>query len=162
MRTARRAMMGAALTAALHLSCASPPESLPAVDSTPVPQNPQDPDIRRVLDSYFASWSAGDMATYRSLFHDKAVIVATAGGIAVYSLGVDEFVRMQEKAQAARIRTERMTSLEVRGDSMAAVARVEWLLTGGPREMRGVDLFTLMRDHAGAWRITHLLFYGTD
>jgi len=119
------------------------------------------PGLLRFLDTYFRSWSEGDMVGYRSLFHDHASIVAVAGGRIVYSLGPDEFVERQARSQESRPMTERMTSVQAHEDSTAAVARVRWLLTGEDQRMEGIDLFTLMRDASGSWKITHLLFYQT-
>jgi hypothetical protein len=120
------------------------------------------PGLERFLETYFLSWSAGDMVTYRSLFHDTASIVALAGGRVVYALGPDEFVSMQARSQEAHPMTERMTAREALEDSVAATARVEWRLTGEGEDIRGVDLFTLMREPSGSWKIASLLFYQTE
>lgn len=117
------------------------------------------PHLRAFLERYFESWSAGDMATYRSLFHDRATIVAVAGGRIAYCLGPEDFVHRQSSSQASRPMVERMTWVEAREDSLAAVARVGWHLTGPNLDVRGVDLFTLLRGPSGTWQITHLLFY---
>ncbi len=97
------------------------------------------------------------MAGYRALFHDKACIVATAKGWVLWEVGPDDFVRMQ-RGGTPRF-PERMTSVEAFEDSVAAVARVRWELTGHGRTSTGIDVFTLVRDRDGSWKIVHLLFY---
>jgi hypothetical protein len=116
-------------------------------------------DLEPFLASYFASWSAGDMAGYREHFHQRAVIAAVTEGILTLSMSRDEFVQYQERAVLGKTLTERMTSFTANEDEVAATVTAEWVLDDGERTTTGVDRFTLIRDRLGNWRIVSLLYY---
>lgn len=131
-----------------------------------VPQPPSarnrtcSPDLKPFLESYFATWSAGDMDSYRSHFHPFAVITLVDRGEVVLSIPRDEFVALQAKAIARARMVERMTSFAADEDDCAASVTAKWLLEKEGTKKTGVDRFTLIRDREGSWRIVALLFYG--
>ncbi len=116
------------------------------------------------LESYFATWSAGDMEAYRAHFHEQATIVYVEGGAVRSALARDPFVDMQAAlvAQAPEPMTETIQSYVIDADGVGAVATVEWLLQAGARRDRGVDRFVLVRQADGAWKAVSLLFYVTE
>ena len=116
-------------------------------------------DLEPFLQSYFATWSAGNMDAYRSHFHPSAVISLVDQGILVLSMPRDEFVSFQTEAIARAEMVERMTSFTADEDDRAASVTAKWLLEKEGTEKTGVDRFTLIRDREGRWKIIALLFY---
>lgn len=124
----------------------------------------ESPDLEPFLDSYFASWSKGDMTAYKGHFDRHARIMLLDGGKVEWEMARDPFVRQQGQviARSSVKLTERMTSYKAIEDETAATVSAEWLLTAGAEETRGVDIFTLMRDADGKWKIVSLMFYTTE
>ena len=67
---------------------------------TPVQQAPQaeeeaspvSADLEPFLETYFGSWSANDMETYRSCFDESAVVLFLRDGQVRSALRLDEFI----------------------------------------------------------------------
>ena len=146
-----------ALTAAVVavLGCTAP--SIPEPPSATIPRC--SPDLKPFLESYFSTWSAGDMDAYRSHFHPSAVVALVDQGHVILSMPRDEFVSSQTEAIARARMVERMTSFTADEDDRAASVTAKWLLEKEGAEKTGVDRFTLIRDAKGKWRIVALLFY---
>lgn len=145
--------VGGAVVAVIHLS---PGDGA-------VPPTPAGADLKPFLESYFATWSDGDMDAWRSHFAPQAHIVNVKDGKVVYSGGRDGFVKAQTimLARSNEARTERMTSFSAEEDASAATVTAGWLLERGDERIEGVDRFILMRDAAGEWKIVSLVFYTT-
>lgn len=116
-------------------------------------------DLEPFLNSYFATWSAGDMDGYGKHFHERACIATVAKGHVMLAMGRDEFVQYQEHAIQGKNLTERMISFTADEDDVAAAVTAEWLLDDGAEPTTGIDRFTLIRDRMGSWKIVSLLFY---
>ena len=153
MRTA-----SAALMVAWFAGCASP------VSPGKQGGHVSSPDLEPFLRSYFATWSAGDMRAYKEHFHKDAVITLVEEGEVTSSLPRDRFVMLQKAARArSKVQAvERMRSFTADEDASAATVVAEWELTKGGEVERGVDRFTLIRDHRGRWKIVSLVFYLTE
>lgn len=131
--------------------------------ATPAETDALEAEVVAYLESYFATWSAGDMEGYRDHFHEQATILYVAGGAVQSVMARDPFVDMQARiiAQAPEPMRETMTSYVVEVDEVSAAATVDWLLEAGARRETGVDRFVLVRDADGVWRAISLLFYAT-
>jgi ketosteroid isomerase-like protein len=146
------------LLAAWCLSCTSAPGSGPDRLSA---------DLEPFLQSYFASWSRGDMAAYSEHFHPDAVIVTVRNRRVVQTTRRDWFVAAQSalRARSPTPPVERMLSFRADEDAQAATVVVQWELHRfdgtGPATVRGVDRFTLVRDVRERWKIVALVFYST-
>ncbi len=117
--------------------------------------------IRKFTESYFAVWSAGDMAAYREHFAAAARIAYVHDSTVVKVMERDPFVDQQTEA-IAKVgvkMTERMTSFSVNTDGTAAQVTADWELKRGNDISVGVDRFTLIRAPDGLWKIAFLLFY---
>jgi len=139
-------------------SCASSPRSGDGSDAA----------LEKFLESYFATWSAGDMKAYGEHFHEYAVVTVLRDGRAAPWTARDRFVdgqRVIRERSAERI-VERMTSYVADIDAHAATVVAQWELTRGAgvdaHVTRGVDRFTLVKNEAGEWRIVALVFYSTE
>ena len=123
---------------------------------------PAQPDIRPFLESYFGTWSAGDMAAYRAHFDPAAQIAMAERGEIVWVEERDPFVAEQAKLirESPVPMVERMTTFTAEADAAAAQATAGWELQKGGRTITGVDRFTLIRDPQGQWKILFLVFYG--
>jgi NAD(P)H dehydrogenase (quinone) len=113
--------------------------------------------ITRTLVDYFDGLYSCDTARLARAFHPSARYVnATDGGVPNWSL--DEYLPVVAKREppAARgeVRKDRILSIDFAGDR-AALARVACAI--GERSF--VDLLTLLRDDAGAWRIVSKVFH---
>ena len=113
--------------------------------------------ITRTLVDYFDGLYLCDTARLARAFHPNARYVnATDGGVPNWSL--DEYLPVVAKREppAARgeVRKDRILSIDFAGDR-AAIARVACAI--GERSF--VDLLTLLRDDAGAWRIVSKVFH---
>ena len=129
--------------------------------STPSWQARHSSDLKPFLESYFAAWSRGDIEAYKSLFHKNARITYVEDGTARAALSRDAFVR-QQAAAIARAKvpmSERMTSFSATEDDVAATVSAQWELKKGDETVTGVDLFTLIRDTDGKWKIISLVYY---
>ena len=117
--------------------------------------------LERFLESYFATWSSGDMGSYKAHFYQHALIVSVENGRIRLALPRDSFVELQTKliANAEAPMVERMTSYTADVDETAATVVASWLLEKGDEKKTGIDRFTLIRDDSGNWKIVALLFY---
>ena len=123
---------------------------------------PAQDDIRSFLESYFGTWSARDIAGYRSHFDPAAEIAMVEQGEIVYVVQLDPFVEEQAKliSESREPMVEWMTTFTAQADAAAAQATVGWELQKGSQTITGVDRFTLIRDPQGQWKILFLVFYG--
>jgi hypothetical protein len=123
---------------------------------------PAQEDIRPFLESYFGTWSAGDMTAYRAHFDPSARIAMVERGEIVYITELDPFVAEQSKLirESTVPMVERMTTFTAESDAAAAQATAGWELQKGGQTITGVDRFTLIRDPQGQWKILFLVFYG--
>jgi ketosteroid isomerase-like protein len=121
------------------------------------------PELRAFLESYFASWSRGDMQGYADHFLGDAVVMYVADGEVRSSMELAPFIEQQAAMQAEEESRaeERMTGLVADEDGHAATATVDWVLERGEMTQRGVDRFTLVRDAEGGFKIATLVFYAT-
>ena len=116
-------------------------------------------EIEALVDRYFTTWSAQDIAGYGACFHPQARIWYADNQV-LPSLPLSAFLRSQEEAHAARRDTKMTehplkTEIDVR-NGLASV-RVHWELVDGKEITRGYDFFTLARTD-GKWAIVGLLF----
>lgn len=120
-------------------------------------------EIQAFLESYFSTWSRGDIEGYRSHFHEEATIVYLDAGAPQFVLKRDEFVDMQANiiAQSPTQMTESVVSSVINTDGVGAVATVNWVLDDGNQTVRGVDRFVLIQSEDGEWIAISLLFYIT-
>ena len=155
-RTNHFALAAAIVTGA---GCTSAPLSPGQPVAPPVESHEYSPDLKPFLESYFSTWSAGDMIGYKSHFHRNAVVTLVDGGEVVLSLPRDEFVARQAEAVVRARMVERMTSFTADEDGRAASVTAKWLLEKEGAKTTGIDRFTLIRDAEGKWKIAGLLFY---
>lgn len=120
-------------------------------------------DLEPFLTSYFASWSEGDMETYKNHFHQRAMIYLIKSGEVQTAMPRDPFVDGQEAVRAGSKNpgVEKMTAFEAQEDRVAAAVTADWELIQGNERTVGVDRFTLIRDEQWHWKIISLLFYST-
>jgi hypothetical protein len=130
----------------------------------PTPAPTHSADLQPFLESYFATWSVGDMEAYRGHFHSTARIHLLKSGSIQMALDRDPFVEGQRAIREASDDpgVERMTDFRVDEDRQAATVTAEWELRSGGRLQVGIDRFTLIRDEQWNWKIVGLLFYGTE
>jgi hypothetical protein len=121
------------------------------------------PELKQFLESYFSTWSAGDMAGYQDHFHPQARI-AYVEKEKVYAFERDPFVRMNDEARRRTNPppTEVMTGVSAIEDPFGASAVAHWTLREGNTTTRGIDRFILIRDENRHWRIVSLVYYATD
>jgi ketosteroid isomerase-like protein len=119
------------------------------------------PDLNPFLESYFATWSSGDMEGYKSHFHESATVTLVEKGKVLLSMPRDKFVQSQAEmvSPTDKTKVERMTSFTAEEDSNAASVTAKWLLEIRGKKITGVDRFTLIRTSDGGWKIISLLFY---
>ena len=119
------------------------------------------PDLKPFLESYFATWSSGDMEGYKSHFHESATVTLIEKGKVLLSMPRDKFVQFQAEmvSPTDTTKVERMTSFTAEEDGNAATVTARWLLEIGGKKITGVDRFTLIRASDGGWKIISLLFY---
>jgi len=113
------------------------------------------------LETYFGSWSANDMETYRSCFDESAVVFFVRDGEVRSALRLDEFIA-QQVGYLAGVEgpvSERMTSFSADEDPQASTVLVRWVFEGEGETNTGTDRFTLIRDSDGAWKIAALVWY---
>jgi hypothetical protein len=128
---------------------------------------PQDGELDRFLESYFDTWSRGDMNAYGEHFLDSAVVASLHDGVLSAWAPRHRFVEQQRKLRERGGRAvETMLSSTADRDDRAAtvVARWELVKGAGPDRTvtRGIDRFTLVRDGTGSWKIASLVFYATE
>lgn len=123
--------------------------------------HPEEAQVRKAVDQYFASWSAQNMEAYAASFHPQARIFFIASGGQVISQPLGDFLHGQRMAHAQAREPMKEVPLSVRilMDDKGAQAHVTWLLTKGKTQEKGVDLFTFKREGKD-WKIVSLVFYG--
>jgi hypothetical protein len=124
-------------------------------------QKPISSDLKPFLESYFATWSSGDMKGYKSHFHEFAIVTLVERGKVIVSVSRDKFVDLQKEiiSKTTVRHVERMTSFTADEDAVAASVTAEWLLEAEREKFTGVDRFTLIRAPDGTWKIISLVFY---
>lgn len=136
----------------------APSPGAPASDASAA--DPREPDVRKLIDRYFKSWSSQDIDRYGRCFHPQAAvqIVDAQGRVATLALG--RFLKTQELAhkQAKHPLVETPETVEVRFEGSLARVVVKWKLVDGPQVTRGYDHFTLLETNSG-WRVVNLVFY---
>ena len=125
------------------------------------PAHPQHWEIEALLQRYFTTWSAQDMAGYAACFDATARVVVVKKDGSSSSQALADFVDLQKRGhesagQERMVETPTFTRLS--GDARVAVAEVGWKITRGQRSATGVDYFTLARQN-DQWRIVALVFY---
>lgn len=157
----KRALWTSLVVVAAAAGCSS--RSQP-VDPPDCPEPEVSADLEPFLESYFASWSRGDMDAYRDHFLPEATIFMIRSGEVMMAMPRDPFVegQRQVRARSAHPGVERMTSFTADEDRQAAAATVQWELVQGEERTMGVDRFTLIRDERWQWKIISLTFYSTD
>jgi hypothetical protein len=120
----------------------------------------RDKEVRRFIETYFRTWSAGEMDKYAACFHPEAVIQFIDKGQIRTQLA-PQFLAEQRRYQGQSKSVEMPLSAEVRFEEMLARAVVRWKLLGsGGRTKYGYDHFTLIPQEGG-WKIVNLVFYET-
>lgn len=118
-------------------------------------------EVKALLDKYFTTWSAQDMAGYGACFHPNARVTFLDGKTGEsMTQGLTDFVHSQKMAHAQfdGKMYEVPTSIELIGDAAVTQAHVRWKLTRGATIVTGADYFTLIKAPEG-WRIMSLVFY---
>ncbi len=117
--------------------------------------------IDEFLQSYFSTWSDGDIDAYAAHFHPAATIKYLEGGQVMLSYGVSEFIEMQSRlmADARQPMHEEMTAREITVRDGVAWVGADWELVQGSSITRGVDHFILVQDERGSWKIVSLVYY---
>jgi pyroglutamyl-peptidase len=123
--------------------------------------DPRDKEVRRFIETYFRTWSAGEMDQYAACFHAGAVI-QFVDKERIRTQLAPQFLAEQRQYQSGTSRSmEVPLSAEVRFEGAIARAIVRWKLLGSNgRTKYGYDHFTLIRQENG-WKIANLLFYET-
>jgi hypothetical protein len=116
-------------------------------------------EIEDFIDSYFKSWSKGDILTYSNLFYPTAVIQFREKNGKVFTENVSNFVEGQRLSQSnpLDLLTEIPTSKKIDIGKEVSFARVTWKLTGRGKFVTGWDYFILIKSK-DSWRIQYLLF----
>lgn len=121
-------------------------------------------DMHLFLKTYFSSWSNRDIKSFKSHFHESAIIFFIRNGRVQQSQSLNIFIQEQQAVlfQSSKSMVERMKSFAVDEDRNGATASVEWeLLIDGGKIDEGVDRFTMIRDSQGNWKIVALVWYKT-
>ena len=116
-------------------------------------------EIEDFIDSYFKSWSKGDIQTYSNLFYPTAVIQFKEKNGKVFTDNVSKFVEGQRLSQSnpLDLLTEIPTSKKIDIGKEVSFARVTLKLTGRGKFVTGWDYFILIKSK-DSWRIQYLLF----
>jgi hypothetical protein len=116
--------------------------------------------IRKLVDTYFSSWSNVDFVVYRSLFRQNATVVFIENDrCQLWDLA--KFLDDQEKIQVQHRMEEVPLSVEIKArSSKAAFVDVSWQLKRTPDGpgMTGKDWFTLVKEGQD-WKILNLTFW---
>jgi len=116
-------------------------------------------EIEDFIDSYFKSWSKGDIQTYSNLFYPTAVIQFKEKNGKIFTDNVSKFVEGQRLSQSnpLDLLTEIPTSKKIDIGKEVSFARVTLKLTGRGKFVTGWDYFILIKSK-DSWRIQYLLF----
>lgn len=123
-------------------------------------KDPREPEVRRLIERYFLSWSNQDLDRYGQCFLPNAAVQLLDANGALTTLPLGPFLQSQREAhrQAVNRLTETAETVDVRFEGKVARVVVYWKLVGSEVDEYGYDHFTLI--NAGdRWRIANLLFY---
>lgn len=125
--------------------------------------DPREPEVRKLIDRYFRTWSNQDIDRYGQLFMPKAAVQMIDPAGELVTMPLAPFLQSQREAhhQSANPLTETAESVEIRFEAGLARVVVFWKLVDGKRVETGYDHFTLMQSN-GNWRIANLIFYVAD
>jgi len=116
-------------------------------------------EIEDFIDTYFRTWSKGDIQSYSNLFFPTAVIQFKEKNGKVLTENISNFIEGQRLSQsnAADLLTEIPTSKKIDTGKEVSFARVTWKMTGRGKFVTGWDYFILIKTK-DSWRIQYLLF----
>lgn len=136
------------------------PACQPTTNNTTTPPHPDEAQIRKAVDHYFATWSTQNMDAYGDCFHPQARIFFLTPGGNVISQPLGDFLHSQRMAhaQARDPMKEVPITTRILMDNKGAQAHVTWLLTKGSSHEKGVDLFSFIKQGKD-WKIISLVFY---
>jgi hypothetical protein len=119
-------------------------------------------DVKKLVETYFRSWSNREMDAYGECFLPGASIQFISPSGELDTQSVREFLTNQRRYQMARPAKETPQSIDIRFEKRLARAVVYWKLDDGSGTPKyGYDHFTLVQ-RDGNWRIVNLAFYETD
>ena len=116
--------------------------------------------IRKLVGTYFSSWSSADFLVYRSLFRPNASI-AVFESDRWQTLELARFLDDQESIQVQHRMEEIPLSVGIKAlSSRAAFVEVSWRLKRTPDApgVTGKDWFTLVKEGQD-WKILNLIFW---
>jgi hypothetical protein len=123
-------------------------------------QNADEAAIRKLVDTYFTSWSKADFPVYRSLFRPNASL-AFFESDRWQGWDLAKFLDEQESIQSEHKMQEIPFSVDLKALSgRAAFVEVSWRLFRTPQSMgvTGKDWFTLVKEGQD-WKILNLTFW---
>ncbi len=127
----------------------------------PIFQVPADEkkEIEDFIDTYFKTWSKGDILSYSNLFYPTAVIQFREKNGKVFTENIGNFIEGQRLSQSntADLLTEVPTSKKIDPGKELSFARVSWKMTGRGKFVTGWDYFILIKIK-DTWKIQYLLF----
>jgi hypothetical protein len=127
----------------------------------PIFQVPADEkkEIEDFIDTYFKTWSKGDILSYSNLFYPTAVIQFREKNGKVFTENIGNFIEGQRLSQSntADLLTEVPTSKKIDLGKELSFARVSWKMTGRGKFVTGWDYFILIKIK-DTWKIQYLLF----
>ncbi len=127
----------------------------------PIFQVPADEkkEIEDFIDTYFKTWSKGDIQSYSNLFYPTAVIQFREKNGKVFTENVSNFIESQRLSQSntSDLLTEVPTSKKIDPGKELSFARVSWKMTGRGKFVTGWDYFILIKIK-DTWKIQYLLF----
>ncbi|MCB1178456.1 MAG: nuclear transport factor 2 family protein, partial [Leptospiraceae bacterium] len=112
------------------------------------------------IDSYFKTWSAGNLQAYKNHFHETAIIhYKSRYSGAFVKEELKQFINNQELAikSSEKMREFPLSKkIVIQGDTADAIVR--WKLVSQDREDTGYDHFIWVKTKNG-WKILYLFFY---
>ena len=118
--------------------------------------------VRKLVNTYFNSWSEADFVVYRSLFRPNASI-AFFENDRWQTQDLAKFLDDQENIQVEHRMEEVPLSVGIKAlSSRAAFVEVSWRLKRTPDApgVTGKDWFTLVKEDQGQdWKILNLIFW---
>jgi hypothetical protein len=127
----------------------------------PIFQVPADEkkEIEDFIDTYFKTWSKGDIQSYSNLFYPTAVIQFREKNGKVFTENIGNFIEGQRLSQSntSDLLTEVPTSKKIDPGKELSFARVSWKMTGRGKFVTGWDYFILIKIK-DSWKIQYLLF----
>jgi hypothetical protein len=125
------------------------------------PEDKRTPEVKKLIEHYFASWSKPDIDEYADCFLNDATIQFIDPRGQLHSQAKRSFIAEQRQVQSKNPGVEVPESIEIRFEPNLARAIVYWKLTMGKRVEYGYDHFTLARQE-GKWKIVNLVFYKVE